>query len=105
VYRHFRRARWEDSAQYFGGWWNRRPLKQQLVSKRKRLILQWENQNGYEKNLESTHRQVFQQAGVPGHKGDSVGPPGHRPSGNYDRSFGKFRVAGKPSRIDAKHGD
>ena len=31
---------------------------------------------GYEKNLESTPRQVFQQAGVAGHKADSVGPPG-----------------------------
>src|ERR1700730_17956170 len=62
----FSAGRWEDAAQCRGGWWNRQPLKLQLVSKRKRLILQWENQTGYEKNLESTPRQVFQQAGVPG---------------------------------------
>jgi hypothetical protein len=32
--------------------------------------------NWLRKNLESTPRQVFQQAVVPGHKADSVGPPG-----------------------------
>jgi hypothetical protein len=30
------------------------------------LILQWKNQTGYEKNLESTPRQVFQQAACQG---------------------------------------
>jgi hypothetical protein len=35
-----------------------------------------ENQTGWEKNRESAPRQAFQQAGVPGHKADSVAPPG-----------------------------
>src|SRR5712692_3308615 len=71
----FGRPVWDDTAQRSGGWWNGQRLKLQLVSKRKRLILQSEKQTGYEKNLESTPRQVFQQAGVPWHKADSVGRP------------------------------
>ena len=52
-------------------------LKLQLVSKGERAHApNRENQTGYEKNLESAPRQVFQQAGVAGHKADSVGPPG-----------------------------
>jgi hypothetical protein len=27
IYRHFRRASWEDTAQCSGGWWNRQPVK------------------------------------------------------------------------------
>jgi hypothetical protein len=66
---------WDDTAQRSDGWWNGQRLKLQLVSKRKRLMIQWEKQTGYEKILESTPRQVFQQAGVPWHKADAVGRP------------------------------
>src|SRR5450755_4392729 len=48
---------------------------------KQRLIAKWENKTGYEKNLESTPRQVFQQAAVPGHKAGSVSPPGRGSSG------------------------
>jgi len=48
------------------------------------------NQTGYEKNLESTSRQVFQQAGVPGQGRFS------RPSGPWLADCARFQLPDAP---------